>query len=122
MRRLRSAGSAAVAVVGVATALFGAYAAYLTLPQQISAEDWTRRTNAICEKSAADLRANNFGAVASDLNTASQEAQDSADAYRLLVGQVRELEPPEDARRIDALLVAGAAVYRGLDQIAGDLR
>ncbi len=106
----------------MATALFGAYAAYLTLPQQISAEDWTRRTNAICEKSAADLRANNFGAVASDLNTASQEAQDSADAYRLLVGQVRELEPPEDARRIDALLVAGAAVYRGLDQIAGDLR
>ncbi len=139
LRRLGRAGSTAAVVIGTVTALFGAYAGYRSLPQGVSHEDWVRRTNAICEQSASDLRhpfqdvsetvqnvmvliANkNLAAAGADVGTTARGVQDSADAYRKLIGRVREMERPDDATQIDALLKAGSGVYHGLDRVAGDL-
>lgn len=63
----------------------------------------------------------NLSAAAADLGTTSRGVQDSADAYRKLVGSMRALERPEDASAIDGLLRAGSGVYRGLDRVAADL-
>ncbi|MCW2759885.1 MAG: hypothetical protein JWR85_86 [Marmoricola sp.] len=139
LRRLGRVGSVAAVVIGTLTALFGAYAGYRSLPQGVSNDDWVRRTNAVCEQNASDLRhplqdvsgtvqnvtvliANkNLSAAAADLGTTSRGVQDSADAYRKLVGSMRALERPEDAAEIDVLLKAGSGVAKGLDRIAGDL-
>lgn len=141
LRRLGNAGSAAAVVIGAVTALFGAYAAYQALPEAVSVQDWARHTNAVCEMSAADRRdplrqvsdviqivsvqiaapTPNFGQVAADLKTTARGLEDNADAYRSLIGQVRELQPPDDDARTRALLAAGSDVYVGLDSVALDL-
>lgn len=138
LRRFRSTGAAVTAIVGLVTAIFGAYVGYQTLPKPITLADWQRQVISICEQSGADLRAplrdltetvqnvaalidsEQLRAAAADLTTTARDLQDSADSYKLYIGRARALDRPDD-RRVDDFLNAGAAFYGGLETIASDL-
>jgi hypothetical protein len=138
LRRFRSAGAALAAIVGVVTAIFGAYVGYRSLPEPVSLTEWQRQVNSVCEQSGAELRdplrdlgdtVQNVGVLvasgqyrpaAADLVTTARDLQDNADAYRSYIGKVRALDSPDDGR-VDSFISAGAAFYKQLDAIATDL-
>ncbi len=134
---MRTAGRAFGASVGVAAAVASVIVGYLAIPEGTSSEDWARRVNAICEKNASELRhplrsatdglasltelvrdPSNVDAVGADLTTTSHDIQDAADSYREVVGQIREIDRPDEAEGIEALLDTGSAFYGALDDIA----
>ncbi len=135
--RMRTAWRAFGASVGVIAAVASVIVGYLAIPKDISAEDWGRRVNAICEQTAAELRdplrdaagvaqslsalledPSNARAVAADLTTAAHDIQDAADSYRVVIGQIRALDRPDDTSEIDALLDAGSDLYAALDGVS----
>ena len=136
--RFRSAGTALAAIVGVVTAIFGAYVGYRSLPEPVRLADWQRQVNSVCEQSGAELRdplrdlgdtvqnitvliaSGQYRPASADLVTTARDLQDNADAYKAYVGQVRALDRPDD-RRVDAFIDAGAAFYKKVDAIATDL-
>jgi hypothetical protein len=138
LSRFRSTGAAIAAIVGVVTAVFGAYVGYRSLPQSVSLAEWQRQVNSVCEQSGAEMRAplRNLGdtvqnitvllasgqyqPASADLVTTARDLQDNADAYKSYIGQARALERPDDSR-VDAFLDAGVAYYKQLETIANDL-
>ena len=135
--RMRTAGRALAAGVGIVAAVASVVVGYLAIPKSISPEDWARRVNAICEKNAGELRdplrsaaaglasfnvllqdPANVAAAGADLTTTAIDIQDTADSYRQVMGEIREIDQPRETSKIDSLLDAGAQMYESLDSIA----
>jgi hypothetical protein len=46
------------------------------------------------------------------------DIQDTADSYRQVIGEIREIDRPDDTSKIDSLLDGGAELYQSLDSIS----